>query len=57
MLLLTFHSYAGKRAFLKTAQLQPSEIHSQSRGTVTVKVTPTSPQWAASPHVYKAIPV
>lgn len=54
MLLLTFHSYAAKRAFLKTAHLQPSEIHGQTQGSLTLKITPTSPEWATSPHVYSA---
>lgn len=57
MILLTFHSYAGKRAFLKTAHLQPSEIHSQTAGSLTLKVTAASPTWATSPHVFRATSV
>ena len=57
MILLTFHSYAGKRAFLKTAHLQPSEIHSQTAGSLTLKVTAASPAWATSPHVFCATSV
>ena len=57
MILLTFHSYAGKRAFLKTAKLRPSEIAHQTQGTLTLKVTATSPKWAASVHVYRATAV
>lgn len=57
MVLLTFHSYAGKRAFLKTAHIQPGEIHHQTQGSLTLKLTPTSPKWEASPHVYRVTAV